>query len=107
MVWEEAFGWADREARRPATAHTPYSLASISKPMTATGLMTLVEDGVLSGALWGHVPTPDVMRHPRHRLQLELLVRDGRMRGQVTAVTTTDPIHYALSSYLELASAPP
>ena len=65
-----------------------------------------LEDGVLSGALWGHVPTPDVMRHPRHRLQLELLVREGTMRGQVTAVTTTDPTHYALSSYLELESAP-
>ena len=45
IVWVEGFGWADREARRPATAHTPYSLASISKPMTATGLMVLVERG--------------------------------------------------------------
>jgi CubicO group peptidase (beta-lactamase class C family) len=43
IVWEEGFGWADRENRRPATAHTMYSLASISKPMTATGVMRLVE----------------------------------------------------------------
>ena len=47
IVWEEGFGWADRESRRPATADTPYSLASISKPITATGLMTLVRDGKL------------------------------------------------------------
>lgn len=43
IVWEEAFGWADRERRLPATEHTMYSLASISKPLTATGLMVLVE----------------------------------------------------------------
>ena len=45
ILWEEGFGWADRERRRPATPHTLYSLASISKPMTATGLMILVERG--------------------------------------------------------------
>src|SRR5438105_870229 len=41
ILWEEGFGWADREKRRPATEHTLYSLASISKPVTATGLMVL------------------------------------------------------------------
>ena len=45
IVWEQAFGWADREERKPATEHTMYSLASISKPITATGLMRLVERG--------------------------------------------------------------
>ncbi len=45
IVWEESFGWADREKRRPATPQTPYSLASISKPMTATGVMILREEG--------------------------------------------------------------
>ena len=45
IVWEEGFGWADREARIAATEHTTYSLASISKPITATGLMILVERG--------------------------------------------------------------
>jgi CubicO group peptidase (beta-lactamase class C family) len=45
IIWEEAFGWADRENRVPATPHTIYSLASISKPITATGLMVLKERG--------------------------------------------------------------
>lgn len=45
IVWEEAFGWANRETMTPATVHTMYSLASISKPITATGLMVLVERG--------------------------------------------------------------
>jgi len=47
IIWAEGFGWADREARIPATEHTTYSLASISKPITATGLMTLAERGRL------------------------------------------------------------
>lgn len=45
ITWEEGFGWADREQRIPATEHTMFSLASISKPITATGLMRLVEEG--------------------------------------------------------------
>ncbi|GHO84718.1 serine hydrolase domain-containing protein [Dictyobacter formicarum] len=47
ILWEEGFGWADRERRIPATPHTMYSLASISKPTTATGLMILKERGLL------------------------------------------------------------
>lgn len=47
IVWEEGFGWADRENRVPANEHTMYSLASISKPITATGLMILKERGEL------------------------------------------------------------
>src|SRR5947209_8642796 len=43
ILWEEGFGWANRENRMPATEHTMYSLASISKPITATGLMVLKE----------------------------------------------------------------
>lgn len=47
ILWEQGFGWADREARRQADEHTPYSLASISKPFTATALMVLVERGAI------------------------------------------------------------
>lgn len=43
ILWEEGFGWADRENRTPANEHTLYSMASISKPITTTGLMLLVE----------------------------------------------------------------
>src|SRR3954453_12374168 len=43
IVWEEGFGWADRENRVQASEHTLYSVASVSKPITATGLMVLVE----------------------------------------------------------------
>ena len=47
VVLEEGFGWADREAGVKVTPHTPFSLASITKPFTATMLMTLVAEGKL------------------------------------------------------------
>ncbi|MDE1148187.1 MAG: serine hydrolase [Azospirillaceae bacterium] len=45
IIWEEGFGWADRERRVAATPDTSYSLASISKTMTGLALMTLVKAG--------------------------------------------------------------
>jgi CubicO group peptidase (beta-lactamase class C family) len=45
IIWEEGFGWANREKMIPVTPNTMFSLASISKPVTATGLMTLVQRG--------------------------------------------------------------
>jgi CubicO group peptidase (beta-lactamase class C family) len=48
ILWEESFGWADRERMIRATPNTMYSLASISKPFTATALMTLVERGTVN-----------------------------------------------------------
>ena len=43
IVWEEAWGWANIEKKIKATPQTMYSLASVSKPVTATGLMVLAE----------------------------------------------------------------
>jgi CubicO group peptidase (beta-lactamase class C family) len=45
IIWEEAFGWADKESKIAATRHTPYLLASLAKPITATSVMLLVERG--------------------------------------------------------------
>ena len=45
IVWQEAFGWANREQRVRATPHTAYSLASVTKSITATGVMVLAERG--------------------------------------------------------------
>lgn len=48
IVWEDGFGWADRAVDRKATAHTAFSIASISKAFTTTAAMTLVAAGVLA-----------------------------------------------------------
>jgi CubicO group peptidase (beta-lactamase class C family) len=43
ILWSEGFGFADRENQIPATADTPYSIASVTKPFTATAVMILQE----------------------------------------------------------------
>lgn len=47
IVWEESFGWADVAKRKPATPDTPYAIASTTKPITATAIMILAQQGAI------------------------------------------------------------
>jgi len=42
IIWQQGFGWADKDRGRRATPDTPFSLASVTKPFTTTALMVLV-----------------------------------------------------------------
>ena len=48
VLWARGFGCADVAAGVSATPHTPYSLASLTKPFGATILLQLVEEGLVS-----------------------------------------------------------
>ncbi len=48
IVWEEGFGWANREAELKAMPRTAFRMASITKPFTATTLLTPVAEGKVS-----------------------------------------------------------
>src|SRR5262245_23429582 len=45
VVWAKGFGYADLENKIPATEHTSYHLASLTKTFASTVLMQLVQDG--------------------------------------------------------------
>ncbi|WP_028298607.1 serine hydrolase domain-containing protein [Olivibacter sitiensis] len=45
VVYAAGFGYADIEDGIPAMANTPYWIASITKPVAATAIMQLVEEG--------------------------------------------------------------
>ncbi|UCG51809.1 MAG: serine hydrolase [Candidatus Latescibacterota bacterium] len=47
FVWVEGFGYADLENKVPAKPESAYRLASVTKPMTAIGVLKLVEGGNL------------------------------------------------------------
>ncbi len=47
LVWNQGFGWADSEEGTPMTGVTRCRVQSISKPVTAWGVMHLVENGVV------------------------------------------------------------
>jgi len=59
IVWSEAFGYADLEAQRPATAATQFRIGSVSKPLTATAIAQLFEIGKLDldAPVQRYVPT--------------------------------------------------
>ena len=48
IVLHEAFGWSDREERRPMERNSIFSIKSMSKPFTAASILMLEEDGKLS-----------------------------------------------------------
>lgn len=45
VLWAKGFGFADVENKVPATEHTPYHLASLTKTFASTILMQLVQQG--------------------------------------------------------------
>ena len=45
VIWAKGFGFADLENKIPATEHTPYHLASLTKTFGSTILMQLVQEG--------------------------------------------------------------
>ena len=51
VSWSSGFGLADVENKVPANAATVYRLGSISKPITATAIMQLVERGKIDLAI--------------------------------------------------------
>lgn len=78
-LWAEGFGYADIATQTPASPDSIFLLASVSKPITATGLMTLVDAGKIdldqpintylpNTKMQSHVADPDeiTVRHLAH-----------------------------------------
>ena len=72
LQWERGFGSADLENDAPATAQTLFRTASIAKPMTATALLSLVEEGRvdLDAEIQRYVPSFPKKRWPLTLRQL-------------------------------------
>ncbi len=47
-IFHENYGWLNREKNKPVRAKTIWYIRSLSKPITATAVMLLIEDGKLS-----------------------------------------------------------
>ncbi len=59
LVWSEAFGYADVDAKRPATPATQFRIGSVSKSVTADAVAQLYESGKLDldAPIQRYVPT--------------------------------------------------
>jgi CubicO group peptidase (beta-lactamase class C family) len=59
VVYEKAFGWADRESGRKMTPDTVFRIASQTKALTSVAVMRMIEDGslALSTRAGEYIPT--------------------------------------------------
>src|SRR6266567_6131145 len=59
LVWSEGFGYADAAPKRPVTRETQFRIGSVSKPLTATAVALLYEQGKLDldAPVQRYVPT--------------------------------------------------
>ena len=66
FTWSEGFGYADLENKTPAKAESAYRLASITKSITAVGLLQLYEQGKinLDAELQSYVPYFPKKKYP-------------------------------------------
>ena len=48
IIYEKSFGYADIEKHKKNTEKSIFSIASVTKPLTAVGIMKLIEDGKLT-----------------------------------------------------------
>ena len=55
----------------------------------------------LTGRFAGTIPTSDASRWP-HYVELSLRLRQGTLSGMASAVTTSERVYFALSSYVSL-----
>mgnify|MGYP001549660109 CR=1 FL=1 len=86
LVWSEAFGFADLEAQRPVTSASRFRIGSISKSLTAAGLLRLVEQGRIDLDAPVQKYVPDFPVKPEGAITTRLLaghlagIRDYRNR---------------------------
>ncbi len=48
IIYKKSFGYADMEHQKKNTENSIFNIASVTKPLTAVGIMKLVEDGKLT-----------------------------------------------------------
>lgn len=72
IVFTEGFGWSNVENRVPVRAETRFRIGSISKPLTATALALLTQEGGidLDRSIRSYVPAFPDKRHPITARQL-------------------------------------
>jgi CubicO group peptidase (beta-lactamase class C family) len=77
LAWTGAYGFADLELQKPALPQTVYMIASVSKTVTATGVMRAVEKGLvdLDADVQTYLPFPLRSPHfPDKAITLRLLL---------------------------------
>ncbi|MBK6754103.1 MAG: serine hydrolase [Flavobacteriales bacterium] len=114
IVWYGNYGLADRDLSTPVTDSTIFMLASVSKTITATALMQLVEDGLvgLDDPVNDHIPFTVVNpNHPDSVITIKQLlthtssIQDNWDLMPYTVGDPTTPLGDFLLNYLDASGA--
>lgn len=114
IIWYGNYGLADRDAGIPVTDSTIFMLASVSKTITGTALMQLVEDGLvgLDDPVNDHIPFTVVNpNHPDSVITIKQLlthtssIQDNWDLMPYTVGDPTTPLGDFLFNYLDASGA--
>ena len=113
LIYARGYGYADREGKTPAAPTSLFRLASVSKPITAVAIMTLVQSGKLKlddpvFPLLGFTPFLLPGHHPDPRLETitvrQLLQHSGGWdRGKSGDIMFK---HFQVAQEMGIASPP-
>src|SRR5271167_2042389 len=94
VIFTQGYGLADVENSVPATAGTIYRIASISKSITATAAMKLVEGGKLDLDIPIQTYCPDFPKKPWPITARELLSHQSGIRDYRNEEESVNTRHY-------------
>jgi len=103
VSWSGARGFADRSGRKPMTVDTIMNVASISKTVTGTSLMMLVEQGKLDLDRDVNDYLPFTVRHPAHP---EIPITTRQLLTHTSAISDRDAIYSSETVYFPGADNP-
>jgi CubicO group peptidase (beta-lactamase class C family) len=103
IYWSEALGYADLEQQRPMSIDTLMNIASISKTLTGTSLMMLVEQGKLDLDRDVNEYLPFKVSHPGHP---ELPITTRQLLTHSSAIVDRDAIYFSETVYFPAADNP-
>ncbi len=103
IYWSAAHGYADLEQQRPMSIDTLMNIASISKTLTGTSLMMLVEEGKLDLDRDVNEYLPFKVTHPGHP---ELPITTRQLLTHSSAIVDRDAIYFSETVYFPGADNP-
>src|SRR5688500_12650237 len=94
VLWAKGFGYADLENKIPATEHTPYHLASLTKTFASTILMQLVQEG--------KIKLDDPVSKYGITLESDGIIRDRHLLSTTSAWKPGEQYRYNGNRFAEL-----
>lgn len=119
-IFERAYGFADRGARRANTVRTSFNVSSIGKRFTQVAIAQLAASGKLSldstiGSVWPDYPSPDIAREVTIRELLDhrsgiggnIFARpsESRTNADYVKLFVRDTLHFAPGTREEYSNA--